>query len=309
MNQCQKTPEIYRKTNLCQENALLDLDKKYRYKISMSILVIGQSSFLAKSLKNTSISGECRFADYNTAKTSGVWKQGLKTVINFAHDPIASQQGDFSSLDNLYASKAEQIGAHYIMLSSRAVYGLSPQHDTFDEESGWLDKVTNYGASKRLIEKDLQARFNNITIIRPTNIFGSEYAQDKPRKTFFGTMLSSLKESGTITFDIAPETFKDFLPLNSFSNALTKILKNPKSGAYNLGSGTSISINEIAQTVIEGYGEGEIIYSPPFKEGDSFGVNIDKIKQDYKIETTAKEPILNAVYEIGSQLRDQHIGQ
>ena len=270
----------------------------------MNILAIGSSSFIAQSLQNlVGNSGKYHFIPHTEALDISSWPESTSSVINFACDPVI-RQGKYSDFDHKCAEIAEKLSVHYIMMSTRAVYGRSKVPQTYDENSEFLDDVTPYGLAKRLIEADLQENFENITILRPSNVFGFEYSQQQPRKTFFGQMLKSLKEEGYITFDIAKTTTRDFLPVKVLAEYIDVIAKTPQRGVLNLGSHTGIPLQDIAESVISGFGAGEIRVTSGV-ERDSFTLNATKAQEAYNLNQVTKSDILEECVKIGRQLRSE----
>lgn len=273
----------------------------------MSVLVIGKNAFLAQALKQQKKAENWLFWTHEQAVTADRWPDGVRCVINFAYDPVILN-GGFSDLDQCFAGKARDIGAHYIMLSSRTVYGR--RHDLHHIREGDAPAVdiTPYGQAKRDIEERLQAKFaDNVTILRLSNVFGMEYRVGHPRRSFFGQMLKSLKEEEQICFDIAPSTCRDFLPLSFFTRSLISIAA-PKAGAYkagvyNLGSGHGISVDAIAKWVLHGYGRGGVVYSDRAKVEDQFILDITKAQNDFDVICPGLADIRRICIEIGQNLR------
>lgn len=268
----------------------------------MSILVIGQSAFLAQPLQNIAGSDNWHFIDHQPALDSGKWPEGVTSVINFACDPIVLQ-GEYSDLDHKYAKIAQEHGASYIMLSSRTVYGLPEKPATLTEKQNFFNMITPYGHAKRLIENDLRENFENVTILRLGNIFGFEYQSENPRSTFFGTMLQSLKEKGSINFSMNGLTQRDFLPLSHFTRSVALISSAPQSGIFNLGAGFGTACGDIARWIIQGYGEGGLAA----EEGsiiDSFVLDMMKTNTTYNLDTIDTADIKKACIKIGEQLKE-----
>lgn len=268
----------------------------------MSILVIGKSAFLAQALQNIAELDNWHLMSHQEALDPAKWPKGLTSVINFAYDPIIIE-GQYSDLDHQFAKIAAKHEAAYIMLSSRAVYGISTKPTILTEKQNFFDLVTPYGHAKRLIEKDLQENFDNVTILRLSNIFGFEYLPDKPRDTFFGMMLTNLKEKNTINFSMNGLTQRDFLPLANFTKNLTLIAGTPKSGIFNLGAGFGVSCGDIAQWVIEGYGDG-ILSSEEGGITDSFVLDMMNTNAAFGLDTINTSDIKHACVKIGQQLKE-----
>lgn len=268
----------------------------------MSILVIGQSAFLAQPLQHLEISKNWYFMGHDVASGTEQWPENIKTVINFACEPKV-REGVYSDLDHQYAQKAKDIGAAYITLSSRAVYGVSPEPAELIETQSPYEEITPYGHAKRLIEHDLIENFDHITILRLANIFGFEYSPNYPRPTFFGTMLKSLKEKNEIVFNMGPNTKRDFLPVDIFTSWLEIILQNPRSGIFNLGAGFGTQVGDIAGWVIDGYGSGTIV-SPDAEIRDSFVLDMSKTQATYSLPSISAEEIQKHCIEIGQRLKE-----
>lgn len=268
----------------------------------MTVLVIGSSSFLVKTLRQHPEAQDYIYCEFNDVGNDALWDAGIKIVINFACDPIVFQ-GEYSDFDRMCALKAQSIGAHYIMISSRAVYGITDSFTCFDENTRWLETVSPYGQGKRLIEQKLTQDIDKLTILRPSNIFGYEYSSDIPRRTFFGFMMKSLKEQGRLTFDIAPSVQKDFFSVYSFAYCVLKILQKPKDGVYNVGSGLALTVSEVAGALIQGFGSGETEYKSELKTQDSFCLDMSKARDEYGFKAESREGLLSCVEKLGQELQ------
>lgn len=268
----------------------------------MSILVIGKSAFLAQSLKALDIAKVSHFIGHQTALNTQQWPKGTHCVINFACAPTV-REGIFSNLDHQFAQKAADIGAHYVMLSSRAVYGTGSELRKFTEDQQLpVKKITPYGQVKQQIEQDLLESFDNLTILRLSNIFGFEYEANKTRRTFMGTLLKSLKEEGHIHLKISPDTKRDSLPVDIFAHWLSLILQNPKSGIFNIGAGFGTRLGDIAQWVIEGYGKGDIL-TPRNETYDNYVLDMNKTRAAFSLPPIEKKLIKQRCIEIGKNLK------
>ncbi|MCI5059644.1 MAG: NAD(P)-dependent oxidoreductase [Alphaproteobacteria bacterium] len=274
----------------------------------MTVLVIGKNAFLASHLGQFEATKDWLFWGHEEAINASKWPEGISCVVNFAYDPLIRKgglKGRFSDLDRQFARKIVEAGAHYIMLSSRAVYGQSDGLRHFREGDAPVGGMTpDYGRAKRLIEEDLLSRFGEkVTILRLSNVFGYEYLPKNPRQSFFGRMLVTLREKGVIAFDMSGSTCRDFLPLPDFTSALVQIVKAPKAGIYNLGSGQGISVEAIAKWVLHGYGGGEIVYSSD-KPKDQFVLDMTKTTQSFDIAQPSLADIRGYCIQIGQKLRE-----
>ena len=242
------------------------------------------------------------FLDHKKALDSSHWPKDIKSVINFAYDPVI-RKGEYSDLDYQYAQIATKQDAAYIMLSSRAVYGVPDTPTTLTEEHNFFDTVTPYGHTKRLIENKLQEDFDHITILRLGNIFGFEYRPEKPRPTFFGAMLQNLKEQGGINFSMSALTQRDFLPIEIFVQNLLSVANDPQTGIFNMGAGFGTKCGDVAGWVIEGYADG-ILTAEKTQIIDSFILDMSKTNTAYGLNNIDTNQIKNACVDIGKQLQE-----
>lgn len=267
----------------------------------MTILAIGQSSFLLKEVKKLPFSKGWVFLSHTEALNKDKWPDDITVVVGFACNPKV-REGRFSNFDHKLAKIAQGFGAFYIMLSSRAVYGMTDQSCIFKEDQEPYPEITPYGQAKKEIEDDLLKSFDNVIILRLSNVFGLEYDSQNHRQTFFGLMLKSLKEEGKISFSMSHQTYRDFLPASIFGDYLAAIVQNPQSGVYNLGSGIGIPAGDIAQWVIEGYGAG--VVEPNDKTIiDSAVLDMTKTFCVFGIKQPTKAEISQMCIEIGRKLK------
>lgn len=276
---------------------------KTRYKETMTILVIGQSSFIARALKHNPKTNDWTFIDHQDWENSPEWQKNPSCVINLALDS-AVRTGNYSDLDLRIGQKAQEQGGHFIAISSRAVYGTPDKGRMarFSEDMPLTSKTSKYGQAKRLIEESLFKRLDRkkLTILRPSNIFGMEYDTDTPRKTFFGQMLRDLKQNDKIHFDMAGVTRRDFMPVEHFVDILVDIATSPKGGTYNIGAGFGVPCGDIAQWIIQGFGSGELTETKGIK--DSFEMDIRKLSADYGFEPISLKTLEKRCIEIGKEL-------
>jgi nucleoside-diphosphate-sugar epimerase len=275
----------------------------------MNVLVIGHSSFIAQHLKQHPIAKEWDYISYKGFEKAPEWNQNPSCVINLALDS-AVRQGQYSDLDLKIGKKAQKLGAHFIALSTRAVYGTSDKFNVFTEKSPFLEHCTPYGQAKRQIEEDLLKNLDNkkLTILRPSNIFGFEYQTDQPRKSFFGQMLYDLKNNSEINFNMSPATHRDFLPVEEFVDIIVEIANDPKSGIFNVGSSIGTPCGDIAGWVMEGYRQGALKIKKGSETTDGFIINSQKLLSSYPLSITCpdKGVIQRACLTIGEKLRQEN---
>jgi dTDP-4-dehydrorhamnose reductase/UDP-glucose 4-epimerase len=271
------------------------------------VLVIGRSSFLARSFIDTYGADGIRhvaWADVERPETF----DGIGCVVNFAIDPRYMREAYDPALD-CDRRLAEAIGqaqrdgrmpadAHVVMLSTRKVYG--PADGAALDEARVPAPQDAYGRNKLETEGLLRDRFGpHLTILRLSNIFGYE---DLPgRRTFLGLLLRSLREEGVIRYDVSPFTEKDFLPVEQFAAALAKVVRARPGGLLNLGSGVALEVGWLAMWIIEGYGRGSLSISSPDIR-DAFTMTVDDFVTRFG-QVASREDIRAACLAIGRRLR------
>lgn len=156
----------------------------------------------------------------------------------------------------------------FIYASSGSVYGINEKfRETTENEA----PVNVYGYSKylfdnyvRLISDDSNSQ---ITGLRYFNVYG-------PRECHKGSMASvvyhfnrQILESGMVSLFKGSGGFqdgeqrRDFIHVDDVVSVNLWLLQNQQvSGIYNVGTGKSRSFNEVARSVIEWHGRGEIEY-------------------------------------------------
>ena len=156
----------------------------------------------------------------------------------------------------------------FIYASSGSVYGINEKfRETTENEA----PVNVYGYSKylfdnyvRLISGDSNSQ---ITGLRYFNVYG-------PRECHKGSMASvvyhfnrQILESGMVSLFKGSGGFqdgeqrRDFIHVDDVVSVNLWLLQNQQvSGIYNVGTGKSRSFNEVARSVIEWHGRGEIEY-------------------------------------------------
>lgn len=250
------------------------------------ITVIGKSSFLARHLAEQY--PDWTYIDYQYALSETKWVRECDVVINCAFHPDL-RTGDYSpvkDIDFLLSGYVTASNVHYIMLSSRAVYGEAPPESHIFNESHKPNPTTLYGKNKYISEQAIENILppERMTIIRSANIFGPEYG----RSTFFGLMLTSLKDEGVLRFNIAPDAQRDFLSARKWAQYLGKIADSPKSGIYNLGSGHGTTTQELADLMIKHNGSGTVEFTGNSHDGQ-FILDMSKAKQDYGLDDYSRE--------------------
>jgi len=260
------------------------------------ILVVGDNSFIGKHFHNNYIGVDItpyKYLDnYNLAE--------YHTILNCSITPEYKfkDYDETYDLDFLVGQKAIKNKCHYVMISTRKVYGQSDVLQAYDELSP-VNPADYYSENKVKTEFKLLNLTDDYTILRASNVFGFE----PNRKSFMGWCINQLKKTDKIVYDIHPDTQRDFIDINTFSKTLKLVCDQKPQGIYNIGSNEGTKVGDIAQWLIEGYGSGEFIST-----GDEFKDFRDQfILNTRKLRTTLNKGIGPINYEeiikeIGEQL-------
>ena len=269
------------------------------------MILIGRGSFIAGHVAHAA-----RQAGINTlwlSRTVPVQDVlGPKdAVINFA---FASEyaQAPYKlehDRDLQVAEIAQRLGARFIMLSSRRVYPENVRWGAKEGDDASGDD-TYYGRGKAVTEAALRSIADDRTLIlRLSNIIGFEYSANRQRKSFMGYLQNVLRSTGNIFYDIAPDSQRDFLPVEICAHSIIRVIQSGERGTFNIGCGFPISCTKLATWLLEGYGSGDLIIdnSKPLKR-DSFFLDMNKWRAQFPALMTADE-LKNYVTALGGRLR------
>jgi UDP-glucose 4-epimerase len=268
----------------------------------MTIAVIGANSFIASALRQNFATQDWLFIGHAQASADGQWLRGISTVLNCAFDDRLKTNAYDERFDfDLHLARLVcDLPVHYIMLSSRLVYGASGIDGRLGEEMS-CHPVQLYGQAKVITEQKLFEQLGtSLTVLRLSNIFGSENIQG--RRNFVATALRTLIEQNKITLDISPFVEKDFLPVAHLVSSLITIAKNPKAGIFNIGAGYATKVGQIANWLVSGFGKGEVTVTN-MRIHDAFWLDITAAEKAYGLEPINREAIEAFCIQIGQDLR------
>ena len=165
----------------------------------------------------------------------------------------------------------------FIFASSASVYGNSGVKKV--RENSNLKPMHFYGFTKQVSENIIQnyCRINNInyTILRFFNVYG------KRSNAVIGKFLQQKCQSKKITIYGSGEQKRDFIHVDFISKVIKKCLKLNISNnkIYNVGTGTSISINSLVKLLNHDY----INLDKRFDDIEISIADNEKIRKDLKI--------------------------
>jgi nucleoside-diphosphate-sugar epimerase len=244
----------------------------------MRTLIIGKNSFIGKSFYHSIKSVDIiSYSDIDNVDFSK-----YNTILNCAIKPEFKVENyrQKNDLDYQVAKIAEQNKCHYIMLSTRKVYGTSSELRILKENLE-LNPFDCYSENKAQSEKNITDLGGSVTILRPSNVYGFEYG----RNSFMGFCMTQLKHNDRIVYTTNPQAKKDFISIKSFCKVLKNVVKVKPQGIYNVGSNYGLEIGDVARSLIEGYGQGEFVANWEGKEKqDQFILDNTKICKHLDIE-------------------------
>lgn len=269
-----------------------------------NILIIGQNSFLASGIyKKLSLNKNLNITTTSHDKLPNCYKK-FDWIINCAFDNNLKSQ-KINSKNNFDKKIIKEIKNYqnikYVLLSSRAVYGSHQVLMRHKESSVVKESLINqYGLNKLVCEKIALKELlpSRVLICRCSNIFGFEKGN-----TFFGIAQKSLLKNNEIRLDISKEVIRDFLPINYFSEILESLIINNIVGIYNVGSGIEISLEEICNSLIEGYENGSLIDYDNLIS-DQFVLDISNLSNVINFSIT-KEKVLSYAFLVGKRLKEE----
>jgi nucleoside-diphosphate-sugar epimerase len=167
-------------------------------------------------------------------------------------------------------------------LSSGAVYGECP---TPRSEKDQIAPSTDYGKSKATVEKAFKEVFlDRVTSLRIGNVIDWENP--------YGILAiaQSAKEIGSVDLFGTPEDCRDYLDINELCFMVSKILElNLTEEIINLGSGFSISLSELAETLTNLLPGLKIRWNSP-RNSDISKTQLDITKVRKLTTTSPKDP-------------------
>ena len=265
------------------------------------ILIIGKNSFLANELIKKIEPNSFLTISHKEALARDVF-EGIDCIINFSYNPKLSEvtYEERLDVDYLVRKKIIDLNIHYVMISTRKVYGGNSKWNS--KEVDELRPRDYYGVNKKETEKRLlKIGEKNLTILRVGNVMGEELNVGRVRMGSY--LINSLKTVENIKISYSLKSRKDVISSDYFVKVLVWVVDNKPNGIYNIGSGCSQEIGEIGRWLIQGYGKGKIS-SQSSKIEDEFQLDCAKFK---KLSGLIESPdeLERYITNIGRRLREK----
>src|SRR5262245_25832394 len=158
-----------------------------------------------------------------------------------------------------------------IYASSMTIYGNGGAVPTPETERCWPDSY--YGITKLAGERFVHATAERpdlgfdfkVTSLRMYSVYGPGQALDNPYQGVLGIFLGNVMRGEPITIFGDGEQTRDFVYIDDIVDGWTRALSTPATAGQviNLGSGRSLSINQLAEAAIRACGgKGRIVRAP-----------------------------------------------
>jgi len=190
----------------------------------------------------------------------------------------------------LYTSS---VGVYYPseVLVEDDVWKTTPSHN--DWYGGWAKRMGELNVEASMIEYSR----SNCSIVRPANIYG-KWDVFSEKATVIGSLISKAYHSNNDILEVWGDgtPIRDFIYSEDVARGMIHMVENEVTQPVNLGSGTGVTIKEVAETIAE-YFEQEIDYDITKPMGDMKRLMSTKRAESYgfKPEVNLKEGIIRTI--------------
>ena len=245
--------------------------------------------------KRESLPGEVRFTPGNVVKPEEVepaFARGLDAVCHIAGqvsiirsftNPVLDLRTNVEGTLNVLQLCLKYKVPRLIYASSMTIYGNGGMVPTPETERCWPDSY--YGITKLAGERfvhataerpDLDFDFK-VTSLRMYSVYGPGQALDNPYQGVLGIFLGNIMRGEPITIFGDGQQTRDFIYIDDIVEGWVRALGTPATAGQviNLGSGRSLTINQLAEAAIRACGgEGKIVRAPG-RPGEQRSVQAD----------------------------------
>jgi len=175
--------------------------------------------------------------------------------------------GTINVLNSCIKNKIKKI----VFASSAAVYGDS---STAVTEKSETKPLSPYGTSKMLAENKIREMSKNnfdYTILRIFNVYGKR--QNKQYAGVISNFIENISKNIPLLIYGDGSQTRDFVSINDVVNAFDAAVKTNSSGTYNIASGKSISVKELAEIFRHtSAGKIQMTYKPAKKQDIQYSI-------------------------------------
>ncbi|MGD9715325.1 MAG: SDR family NAD(P)-dependent oxidoreductase [Thermomicrobiales bacterium] len=210
---------------------------------------------------------------------------GQVSIIRSFSDPAADLKTNVEGTLRVVQACVRHRVKRLLYASSMTIYGDCQTIPTPEEEPCKPDSyygITKFAAERYVhataIRPDLDFDFR-VTSLRMFSVYGPGQSFSNPYQGVLGIFLGNLLRGEPITIFGDGEQTRDFVFIGDIVDGWYRALVNPDAvGIMNLGSGRSLSINELADKVLAAFGHSRATYPvhhAPGRPGEQRRVQAD----------------------------------
>jgi UDP-glucose 4-epimerase len=211
---------------------------------------------------------------------------GQVSIIRSFSDPVADLRTNVEGTLNVLTLCLKHKVPRLIYASSMTLYGDCRTVPTPESEP--CLPASYYGITKYAAERyvhstaqrpDLEFDFR-VTSLRMFSVYGPGQSFSNPYQGVLGIFSGNLLRNEPITIFGDGEQTRDFVYIDDIVEGWVRALNTPESagGIFNLGSGRSLSVNQLAEAVIAAFGhspDGYEVVRAPARPGEQRNVRAD----------------------------------
>ncbi|MEE9322963.1 MAG: NAD-dependent epimerase/dehydratase family protein [Candidatus Aenigmarchaeota archaeon] len=246
--------------------------------------------------KEENVPGECEIIKGDIRNGNDISRAMKGVDMVFHNAAFVSIRGSFKKIkDDIdtnctgtlnVLNAAVQAGAKKVIFaSSMAVYG-EPENVKAKENDRAVP-ISPYGMSKlrgemycRLLKEEYGIEYS---ILRYFNTYGTKQTPS-PYVGVMTTFINQAIEKKPLTVFGDGNQTRDFVWVEDVADANILTAFSKKTGTYNIGSGKEVSVNCIADKIIEVLGGGKIFNEKPRGEVERICADITNVKKDLNFE-------------------------
>jgi UDP-glucose 4-epimerase len=211
---------------------------------------------------------------------------GQVSIIRSFTDPVADLRTNVEGTLNILQLCLRHNVPRLLYASSMTAYGDCRIVPTPETEPCQPDSY--YGITKNAAERYVHATAERsdldfefcVTSLRMFSVYGPGQALDNPYQGVLGIFIGKLLRGEPISIFGDGEQTRDFVYIDDIVDGWVRALDNPAAGGgvFNLGSGRSLSINQLAEHAVAAFGHPpgryKVIHAPA-RPGDQRRVQAD----------------------------------
>jgi len=216
-------------------------------------------------------------------------------------DPADDIEINYKGSVNLIENAAKNNVKYFIFASSGGVvYGEQKEYPA--DENHTKNPICPYGINKLAVENYLYYTYLykglNYTALRYANVYGPRQNYESEAGVVAIFINNMLNDNDVVINDSGKQT-RDFVFVEDVAELNLKLLKNPITGSFNVGTSKEISVNYIFDNLADILKYDKSPLYGPKKQGELFRSCLDSSlilkKLDWKPETDFKEGLIKTV--------------